>query len=306
MPLPFGMRPVGIDNGMPEQGQARMPNPLQPAVRRYGGDVLQQMGQPLQVAPVAGKVAQGKLINRQPTNFPAIRQGRQHTRDVLTSVSGPIEEANVPQKANLGYSLPGHGGWVPGNVRAQHTNPLFGRPGVAYWQAASMRAGPVPKLAPGTGGSQPTRSNGFVPGNYAASQFIPLTQFDYLPANDPDVNLYEGTGTFTPLPRNVGYGDDGLLALNPTYRAHDFTPADRFFNQGRSAAAWQDCSFGPFYRYLQPNSYATTMSRYPVANQIRLARPLSQNAYFLGYQTQSSVSQSISATPQSNPLGYGS
>ena len=215
-------------------------------------------------------------------------------------------EASTSQMANLGRVTQGKAvkPQAYGTTRANVVNPLFGRPGFSYTpHQPHQRLGPSAKLAPGTGltGVPQSRSEGFIPSAYAGEQFLDVNQYDYMPATDPTVGPGHEIKAFDTLPRSIGVGDDGISMLG-TYRAHDFVIPSRFFQQGRSAAYWQDQSFGPEYRYLIP---AQQVARYNLYTDIALARQLSPNAYFLPYQTQPAVaSQVMNGNGMGRPLGY--
>lgn len=172
------------------------------------------------------------------------------------------------------------------------TNPLYGRP---IWTHTRIQQGPVrgpqPKLARGTGRT----GNAALPGNaprlpgYLSDQEYFPTLFTYDPLNEPRF--------LQDIPRTILVGDDGLHALNPTYRAHDFTPADRFFHQNRKAANWQVMEYPPTYRNLLAWQQ---VQRYRVQSYTLSARPLNQNDFFLGYQVDPRIQQAIGQST----LGY--
>lgn len=212
-----------------------------------------------------------------------------------------------PNTGALGYSGANYLAQAPlGTLGPNVVSPLFGRPGFTYAMSKpAVRLGPIPKLSPGTGrtGSNQNRSRGFVPAAFAQAQHMPIQQFDYAPPNDVVFDVGTQVGMSKVIPRSIDVGIDGV-ALVGTYRVHDFTPGDRFFKQGRSAANWQDMSFGPEYRYLL--SYQQ-VARYNLYTNTALARPLSPNNYFLGYQTQPAVAQQLGGVVgQGQPLGYAS
>ena len=220
----------------------------------------------------------------------------------------PAVASQTPQTEALSSRLQGAVSPGIGTVGANVYSPLFGRPGFSYTYAQpARRIGPAPKLSPGTGqtGGGSNRSLGFQPAGYASQQHMPMQQFDYTPPTDAtfdvgNANAFQG-GDKRAMPRSIGVGTDGR-SLVGTYTPHDFTPADRFFKQGRASANWQDMSFGPDYRFLLPYQQ---VARYNLYNQIAPARPLSPNAYFLGYQTQAGVASQIGGvTGMGRPLGY--
>lgn len=235
-------------------------------------------------------------------------------RSILRGVVGivrPGVAAQTPQIASIGVGPQGavRQQYIPYTTPGPNANtPLFGRPGFHYTSAQpAWRTGPAPKLSPGTGSTSSSairdnRALGFQPAGYATQQHMPMQQFDYTPATDPTYDVGDTpTKKFKTLPRTIDVGIDGFSIVG-TYRAHDFTPADRFFKQGRSASNWQDMSFGPNYRLLLPYQQ---VARYNLYNSIQMARPLSPNNYFLGYQTQPGIASQLGgALGQGRPLGY--
>lgn len=145
--------------------------------------------------------------------------------------------------------------------------------------------GPQPRLARGSGH---TAADPALPGN--ASQ-LPgyLTDNEYF----PDGLDYLPTRNDTYLqriPRTINVGYDGLAALNPTYRAHDNTQADRFNHQMRRAPGWQVMSYPPSVRNLLAWKQ---VEKYQVFSRTLSARPLPRNNYFLGYQIDSDIASDI-------------
>lgn len=172
------------------------------------------------------------------------------------------------------------------------TNPIFGRP---RWTYTRVQAGPVrgpqPKLARGSGRTGDTALPGNasgLPGYLSDNEYFPTT-YTYDPTNNPSF--------YGKYPRSINVGDDGLHALNPTYRAHDFTPADRFTNHMRRAANWQVMEYPPTYRNLLAWQQ---VQRYRVGSFTLSARPLEQNDYFLGYQVDPRIQQALGQST----LGY--
>lgn len=245
--------------------------------------------------PVVGRVATGNGPRWMNALWGVFRPGSA-AQTPQTAAIGAVQQSAVKQQT-IPYHTPG-----PNSNTA-----LFGRPGFTYsLTKPSFRTGPVPKLAPGTGltnASNPdNRSLGFQPSGYGSKQHMPMQQFDYTPPTDPTFDVGDNPmAKFPSLPRTIDVGVDGVTLVG-TYRAHDNTPADRFFKQGRSSANWQDMSFGPGFRYLLPYQQ---VARYNLYNSIALARPLSPNNYFLGYQVQPQVGAVLGgALGQGRPLGY--
>jgi hypothetical protein len=136
-------------------------------------------------------------------------------------------------------------------------------------------AGPQPRLAQGSGRTGDVG----LPGNAAS-----------LPGYLSD-NMYQPEGLdymtsvresyLNRIPASIGVGDDGLHALNPTYRAHEVKVADRFNHQMRQANSWQNMAYPPSYRNLL--QYAQ-VQKYQVYTNTLSPRILPKNNYFLGYQ----------------------
>lgn len=174
----------------------------------------------------------------------------------------------------------------PQVARALKENP------VTYVQINRAPArGPQPRLAQGSGR---TAANTSLPGN---APVLPgyLTDNEYMP------NVFDYIPTLrenflSRVPRTIGVGTDGLAALNPTYKAHDFTPADRFFSHMRRAFAWQVMSYPPDTRNLLSHKQ---VERYQVFSNTLSARPLPKNNYFLGYQIDQETAADIGGQAQS-------
>jgi hypothetical protein len=107
---------------------------------------------------------------------------------------------------------------------------------------------------------------------------------DYAPYTDEEHRI--------PLPRKPVGAEDGIEILG-TYRSHDFTPADRFFTQQRSAAMWEVMSFGPNFRNLLSRKQ---VEKYNIQSRTISARPLPQNNYFLGYVQNPEIAADIGAS----------
>ena len=147
------------------------------------------------------------------------------------------------------------------------------------------RIGPVPKLAPGKQGSglgQPVMA-GFQTPEYEG--FTPLENAPATRAN----NRIE-------IPRTIGYATLGQ-ALAPTYRAYDFAPATRFFNQNRSSVPWAQSAFTPQQRPLTPSQQGVLLQKPTgVRRQIPAAQP-NPNLYTAGYPTRVGVAAQIGGGP---------
>lgn len=147
---------------------------------------------------------------------------------------------------------------------------------------------PAPVLSTGTGRTGPIAGAGYaaiLPGYVSDPNYVG-NAFDYAP---PD----RENRFFRPPMQGIGQGVDGLAALNPTQRAHEFAVASYTQSQFRSAPYWQIQSFGPDFRLLLERQQ---VARYRNFNQVLAARPLSQADYFAGYTTPLSTSATIGAS----------
>lgn len=166
-----------------------------------------------------------------------------------------------------------------GSVSEQNTRPnpaLFGRPGFTYVQVVSTpQSGPLPRLAQGSGrtGKATDRSQGHIPGGYLAENDYQPDSYSYMPEQRDDFHKE--------VPKSVGEGNDGREIVG-TYNPHDFQMAAYQQNQWRSSANWQNITNGPSWRNLLIWQQVRSYNLY---TQIAQARPLSQNDYFVGYQT---------------------
>lgn len=177
-----------------------------------------------------------------------------------------------------------------GNVASQAMgamNPMFGRPIWTYTSVVSSPlAGPSPRLARGTGrtgGNPGPGQNALLPAYLTDNEYFP-TEFAYQPGYIPSYR--------SNIPRTINAGDDGISVLG-TYRAHDFTPADRFFHQNRQAPTWQVQEFPPNHRNLLAWQQ---VQKYRVASVTRQARVLDSSNYFLGYQVSKALIGQIGQT----------
>jgi hypothetical protein len=157
------------------------------------------------------------------------------------------------------------------------------------------RMGTVPKLAPGRQGSGlgvPVGA-GFQQLTYTG--FTPLESSPSLESSYRAIEIPRG---------NVVAWTPGQ-ALRATYKAHDFTPATRFFNQSRSAPMWGQSHFSPIQRPLIP-PVNMHLLRNPSNVVRRMVPAMQQNVglYTIGYQTRANVAASLSGGPVS-VLGGG-
>jgi len=163
-------------------------------------------------------------------------------------------------------------------------DPLFGRPQWTYVNIQrSPVTGPSPRLAQGTGrtGDPALPGNSVqLPGYLSDNAYFPIMD-EYAPVHQEDNTLR--------IPRGINTGDNGRQVVS-TYEPHDFTPAQRFFNQHRSASNWQVMSFPPGVRNLLAWQQA---AKYNLATVVQQARPLPSSNYFLGYQIDPSIQANI-------------
>lgn len=166
-------------------------------------------------------------------------------------------------------------------------NPMFGRPSWTYVQTLqSPVSGPSPRLAQGTGrtGDPALPGNSVqLPGYLSDNAYFP-TMDEYAPEHREDNHIT--------IPKAIPAGSNGRETVG-TYEPHDFTPANRFFTQYRSASNWQVMSFPPSPRQLL--SYQQ-VQKYNLASYVQQARPLPANNYFLGYQIDPSIAAQIGQT----------
>lgn len=161
--------------------------------------------------------------------------------------------------------------------------------------APRSRMGTVPKLAPGRQGSGlgvPVGA-GFQQLQYTG--FTPLESSPALESSFSAIAIPNG---------NVVPWTPGL-AVGPSYRAHDFAPAQRFFNQTRSAPMWGQAHFSPKQRPLIP-PVQMNLLRNPSNVTRRMVPAAQQNValYTIGYPTRASVAAGLSGGPV-NVLGGG-
>lgn len=170
-------------------------------------------------------------------------------------------------------------------------------------QAAGGPMGPVPKTAVGTGQTAKRAGTalGYTPGGWTPPSQVIEAGMDMMPYlkesfDSPAKLSHDAPGG---IPRYGVAANDGRDYL-PTYKSHDWVWADRFIKMGRMPGPWQQQSFPPGYRPLQPRQQPV---RYNISNTVALGRPLSRNAYFLPYQMSSSVAAQIGGGV-GRPLGY--
>lgn len=154
--------------------------------------------------------------------------------------------------------------------------------------APRTRIGPVPKLAPGKQGSGLGQRYG---AGFQTLLYTGLTPLENSPSTQENSRAIS-------IPRNnvVAWDQGGML--RPSYKAHDFAPATRFFNQARSAGMWSQGQFPPQQRPLIPPVQSKQL-RIP-AQVVRRQVPAGQvNAalYTAGYPTRVGVAAQIGGGP---------
>lgn len=181
-------------------------------------------------------------------------------------------------------------------------NPLFGRPAYTRVQPSGVLGPPLAgNYRGGTRYERPrqmgTGRTARKPSSHGTQATLPAyvpAQTDYQPQGlDYQPNLRVNWLNRIPATISGPYGVVDGVAIVGTYRAHDFTAGigdQRFNHQMRSAPNWQVMSFPPDYRILLQRQQ---VMRYQIQSQTRLARPLRQSDYFLGYVTQPGVAAQI-------------
>ena len=157
------------------------------------------------------------------------------------------------------------------------------------------RMGTVPKLAPGRQGSGLGVPVGAGFQQLAYTGFTPL---ESSPPLEPNFRAID-------IPRAIPYAWTPGHVLRPTYKAHDFAPATRFFNQARSAPMWGQAHFSPKQRPLIA-PVQVNLLRNPSNVTRRMVPAAQQNIglYTFGYPTRANVAARLSGGPV-NVLGGG-
>lgn len=185
--------------------------------------------------------------------------------------------------------------YIPPSVNVAQGQPLGTGINAPTVVPPSLRLGPVPKLAAGSGytGAKPASGQA---GTLAMAGYVseePTYEpvgFEYQPPYNPVWTI--------PIPRSFPYADPSQL-FAPTYRSHDFAPAQRFFNQARSAMNWQQTDYPVPARMLTPHQNPAIYNFY---NAIALARPLDQNSFFIAPYTNPAVAPTLGSFTM-KPLG---
>lgn len=187
-----------------------------------------------------------------------------------------------------------------------------GAPQVPQATVPRFRLGPIAKLAVGSGQTAKKGGSalGYTPTGYSTTQFVSAgAGMGNMPGRQ---DSFDGTIQQYNMAYNrgpSGYPLQGIAAtsgweMQATYHPHDVAVGYFFNRHGRQTGSWQETGYGPGYRNLrytqQPEVY--NMGR---SLAVHLARPLSQNVYFLAYQTPASSAARIGAMGMNvGTLGY--
>jgi hypothetical protein len=199
-----------------------------------------------------------------------------------------------------------------GKISASVGTGQTGAPQVPQMTVPRGRLGPIPKLSVGTGRTSKKQVSalGYTATAYSSSQYIhggvgmggmPGRQDDF---DGTFQNPHRASAGPSGYPQHGVAADSGRLSMAPTYEPHDWAVGFWFNRHGRQPGSWQETAYGPEYRSLKytqiPEVYNTGRTL-----AVHLARPLSQNAYFLAYQTSNSAVARIGAAGMNVPsLGY--
>jgi len=220
---------------------------------------------------------------------------------VYTRTNSNPAIANIPQQAAMHWY---------GDISAKVGTGQTGAPQTPQATVPRYRMGPIPKLAVGTG--RTSRRNpgalGYTPTAYTSDQYIEAgVGMGQMPGRQ---DSFDGTWqSGNNHGGRSGYPQRGVAAssgkeMEPTYRPHDFAVGYWFNRHGRQPGSWQETAYGPSYRNLK---YTQVPEVYNMGRSlaVHLARPLSQNAYFLAYQTPVSSAARIGAGGMNiGTLGY--
>jgi hypothetical protein len=173
----------------------------------------------------------------------------------------------------------------------QDHDPLFGRKTWKYVDIMRGSArGPQPKMSKGTGRTgkpSPPGAAVYLPGHVSDNSYR-MNPFTYAPQNNPNF--------LQRVPRSIGTGENGRGIVG-TYQPHDFTPANRFNHQMRSAYNWQIMYYPSDYRDI---IQWQQVQKYRVKSNTISAGPLGPSNYFLGYTIQPEIGAQIGQ----NVFGY--
>lgn len=199
-----------------------------------------------------------------------------------------------------------------GDISAKVGTGQTGAPQVPQLTTPRSRIGPIPKLAVGTGrtAKQKGTALGYTPTAFASDQYIQAgVGMGNMPGRQ---DSFDGTlqnrtrdqAGPSGYPQRGVAADSGRLSMAPTWQPHDYAVGFWFNRHGRQTGSWQETAFGPTYRSLR---YTQIPEVYNVGRTmaVHLARPLSQNVYYLAYQTPNSAAARIGA-PGMNVPSLGS
>lgn len=150
------------------------------------------------------------------------------------------------------------------------------------------RLGPVPKLAPGRQG---TGLGVPVGAGFQQLAYTGFTPLENAPATQNRFTL--GIPRVPP-----GVPPQTQHELMPTYQAHDFAPAKRFFNQARSSGIWAQAHFPPQQRPLTPSQQGVMLGHAGAVARRQI--PAGQNnpaLYTIGYPTRVGVAARLGGGP---------
>lgn len=175
---------------------------------------------------------------------------------------------------------------APGGVPVLVQPPTPARP-FALYTMPRRRMGPVPKLAPGHQGTGLGRP---VMAGFQSPEYPGFSPMDYAPDTNPDRSIS--------IPKAQPWAYQTGKQIAPTYNAHDFTPAQRFFSQNRSSGLWAQASFPPQQRVLTPSQQAPMLKRPAMfaRRQIPAGQP-NPGIYTFGYPTSIGVAARLGGGP---------
>lgn len=219
-----------------------------------------------------------------------------------------VQAGNPNTRARTGAIVPAH---APTGLGAlMHRLPTGLSPNIMLGKLATYRKtqpsanlGPIPKGAVGSGQTAKRAGTalGYTPGGWTPPSQAVDAGMDMMPYLKETYDSAARTSHNAPggFPRYGVAANDGRDYL-PTYHSHDWVWADRFAKMGRMPGPWQQTSFPPGYRALQPRQ---NVVKYNIANTVVLARPLSPGAYNLPYVMSHSVAAQVGGGV-GRPLGY--
>ena len=159
--------------------------------------------------------------------------------------------------------------------------------------------GPTPKLNQGTGRTGAPAQSGYaamLPAYVSKQEGYQPQGLEYQEShvdNNEEFNFK--------YPRSINVGVDGIALLG-TYRAHDFTVADRFSNHFRHDFNWQQMAYPATFTKLIDRQQ---VQQYQLRKLTKPSLPLTQNNYFLGYYQDMSVARMVGGS-NLGQLGGGS